>query len=110
MMTRRPMPDLVQRQEDDDDSDSESECDLDESLPPEEQGDSNISELHDQFEMESDHDYSFDRIVDHEFKDGVLILKVRYQGDEEHLFDIPFSILKKDVPLEIGQVHSKQGG
>ena len=58
------MPDLVQRKEDDD-SDSESECDLDESLPPEEQGETNISELHDQFEMEGGHDYSFDTIVDH---------------------------------------------
>ena len=99
-------PELIDRQ-DDDDSDSdlepEEEKDLDETLPPEEQGESPISELHDQFEVENDEDYEFDRIVDHEFKNGILMLKVRYQGEKDNVLDIPFSVLKKDVPLELAK-------
>ena len=51
----------------------------------------------------SEQDFQFDRIVAHEFKDGTLVLKVKYQGDNEHQFDIPFTILKKDVPLELAK-------
>ena len=85
------------------DDKSDDEEDLEESLPPEEQGDSKMEELHDQFEMENDDDFEFERIVDHVYKDGVLILKVKFSGESDNVLDIPFSTLKKDVPLELAK-------
>ena len=61
------------------------------------------SEVYDQFEVEEheEDNYEFDKIVDHFYQDGVLILKVRYQGKlEDNVMDVPFPIIKKDVPLE----------
>jgi hypothetical protein len=49
------------------------EADNDAPLTPEE-----MEQLYDQFEMEDDANYKFDRILDYEFKDGVLILKAQY--------------------------------
>lgn len=61
-----------------------------------------LEETYDQIELENDEDYEFEKIVDHSFQDGVLVLKARYQGHitGENIVEIPFSILKKDVPLE----------
>jgi hypothetical protein len=90
---------------------AETRRDLQESLPPEVQGvdhidnDDEIEQLYDQFQMEDDDDYEIDKIVDHVFKDGILILKVRYQGATmgEHVIEVPFGVLKKDVPLELAK-------
>jgi hypothetical protein len=53
--------------------------------------------------MDDDNDYEINKIVDHVFKDGILILKVRYQGETmgEHILEVPFAVLKKDVSLEL---------
>eukprot|EP00957_Ditylum_brightwellii_P111741 8522724-Ditylum_brightwellii.AAC.1 len=48
-------------------------------------------------------DHEFEKIVDHTFKEGVLILKARYQNNtigEYHILDVPFDILKKDAPIQ----------
>jgi len=89
------------------------EADDDAPLTPEE-----MERLYDQFEMEDDAHYKFDRILDYEFKDGVLILKARYYDDDigEHDLAVPFPILKRDVPLELARfirdkvVEDKRGG
>ena len=42
----------------------------------------------------------FNSILEHKFKDGVLIFKTRYMGDvDEAIVDIPFGVLKKDEPV-----------
>ena len=76
------------------------EADNDILLTPEE-----MEKLYDQFEMEDDADYNFERILDHEFRDGVLWLKARFSDDGigEHDITVPFLILKKDVPLELAK-------
>ena len=81
-----------------------------ESLPPEEQGDNiadpeEIEEMLDQFQIENDVDYKFDRIVDYRFEKGILLLKVNYVCDDNqiHTLEVPFSILKKDIPLELAK-------
>jgi hypothetical protein len=89
------------------------EADNDPPLTPEE-----MEKLYDQFEMEDDVNYKFDRILDYEFKDGVLLLKTRYLDDDigEHDLTVPFPILKRDVPLELSHfirdnvVEDRRGG
>jgi hypothetical protein len=82
--------------------DSREAVDLREALPPVEAG----NELpltpdtrgngYDHFEMEDDTNYHFDRILDYEFKDGVLLFKARYMVDDigKHTLTVPFPILK----------------
>ena len=42
----------------------------------------------------------FNSILEHKFKDGVLIFKTRYVGDVvEAIVDISFGVLKKDEPV-----------
>eukprot|EP00957_Ditylum_brightwellii_P146009 11119279-Ditylum_brightwellii.AAC.1 len=44
--------------------------------------------------------------MDHTFKEGVLILKARYQSNtigEDHIIDVPFDILKKDTPIQVAR-------
>ena len=84
--------------------------DLDETIPPEDQGDKELDgdgdgEIYDQFEVEDDEHYDFEIIIDHYFNEGVLILKVKYsgEGDDSKVFDVPFPTLKKDVPLELAR-------
>jgi hypothetical protein len=68
--------------------------------------------------MEDDANYKFDRILDYEFKDGVLILKARYYDDDigEHDLAVPFPILKRDVPLGLARfirdkvIEDRRGG
>jgi hypothetical protein len=61
--------------------DSREEVDPREALPPGEADNEppltpeDMEKLYDQFEMEDDVNYNFDRILDYEFKDGVLLLK-----------------------------------
>ena len=81
-----------------------------ESLPPEEQGDNitdpeELEEMLDQFQIENDVDYRFARIVNYCFEHGILLLKVNYvcNDNQIHTLEIPFSILKKDVPLELAK-------
>ena len=89
------------------------EADNDPLLSPEE-----MEKLYDQFEMEDDANYKFDRILDYEFQDGVLILKTKYLDDDigEHDLAVPFPILKRDVPVELARfirdkvVEDKRGG
>ena len=61
------------------DEDLESEIDLDDILPKLEQGiddePEGLQEVYDQFEVEDDPDYRFDRIVDHFFKTRCSYLK-----------------------------------
>jgi hypothetical protein len=61
-----------------------------------------LSDIYNQFQVEDDSDYEFEKIVDHKWKDGVLILTARFQGatDEGHVMEVPFPVLRKDVPLE----------
>jgi hypothetical protein len=78
-------------------------------LPPEVQGNNDANEdteqLYGQFQMEDDEEYKIDKIVDHVFKDRVLILTVKYQGESmgEHILEVPFAVLKKDIPLELAK-------
>jgi hypothetical protein len=68
----------------------------------EELSDEDLSDIYNQFQVEDDSDYEFEKIVDHKWKDGILILTARFQGatDEENIMEVPFQVLKKDVPLE----------
>ncbi len=45
-------------------------------------------------------EYDFDLITDHYFTDAELILKVKY---ESATLDVPFHVLRKDVPLELAR-------
>jgi hypothetical protein len=104
--------------------DSREDVDPREALPPGEADNEppltpeEMEELYDQFEMEDDVNYNFDRILDYEIKDGVLLLKARYLDDDigEHTLTVPFPILKRDVPLEVAHfirdnvVEDKRGG
>jgi hypothetical protein len=63
-----------------------------------------MERIYDQIHIENDIDYHFDRILDHVFKDGTLELRVQYRGGlETQILDVPFTILKKDVPLELAR-------
>jgi hypothetical protein len=98
-------PDAHQTEQERRDKEQQDLCDL---LPPKVQGDNDnedTEQLYNQFQMEDDEEYELDKIVDHVFKDGVLILKIKYQGESmgEHILDVPFAVLKKDVPLELAK-------
>ena len=64
-----------------------------------------LQELYDQDQQEDNSDCNFERIVEHEFKDGVLIFKALFisSQDEEMDFEIPFNILKRDAPVEVAR-------
>eukprot|EP00957_Ditylum_brightwellii_P087159 6633279-Ditylum_brightwellii.AAC.1 len=50
--------------------------------------------------------YELDVIVDHHFKDGILILKTRNYSESNNSKDVweaPFNALKKDTPLEVAR-------
>ena len=80
------------------------EPELDETLPPEKQGDPNsiVDDLYNQLKVEKD-DYEFERIVDNYFKDGFFFLKASYVGDslvEYNITEVWFEDLNKDVVVE----------
>ena len=102
---------------------SNKAMDPEESLPPEDQGNNiedpeELEEMLDQFEIENDVDYRFSKIVDHRFEHGIFLLKANYICDDNqmHTLEVPFTILKKDVPLELAKyirqsvVEMKRGG
>jgi hypothetical protein len=66
-----------------------------------------IESLYDQYQSENEHDiYQFDCILDHTFKEGVLLFKVRYLGDGglgKHILEIPFPVLKSSIPLDVSR-------
>ena len=79
----------------------------DDVLPPEHKDHltaEEAEELHDQFQIEDDNNYKFERIIDHKLTASGLILTVKYAGDtEEKTLQVPFLVLKKDVPLELAR-------
>jgi hypothetical protein len=80
----------------DDDDDSVASLDSDDP--------DGVREMCDQLQMEDDERHEFNKIVDHRFDNGTLILNVEYQGEIElSIMEIPFSTLKKDVPLELAR-------
>ena len=62
----------------------------------------------------NEEDYEFRRIQGHHWKDGVLIFTVELTSGK--IFDVPFSLLKKDRPIETAKhikyevVENKRGG
>ena len=61
--------------------------------------------MYNQLDIEED-EYEFEKIVDHYFKNGVLLLNVRYIGDtlgEQNIAEVPFKILKKYLPIELAR-------
>ena len=77
-------------------------------LPPDEAGlppshDDALEELYDHFQMHADDDHAFHSICDHEFVNGSLVLTVKYISDlaEPLTVKVPFSVLKRDTPLEL---------
>lgn len=77
---------------------------------PSEEGDiidePTLQDLYDQFEGEDiDNQTSeVNKIIDHYFSNGKLILKVRYNSiDEKDILDVPFNVLRQDVPLELAK-------
>ena len=64
-----------------------------------------INELYDQFELKECDDYHFYRIADQYFKEGILTLKIIYldKNEFESTVEVPFSILKKDILIELAR-------
>ncbi len=79
-----------------------------------------MSSIYDQHYLDSEvDDCVFDRITGHEFRDGVLFLKVRYSDSTcmgEHTIDVPFPVLKVDAPINVAKyirdhvIESKRNG
>jgi hypothetical protein len=89
------------------DAQEDHTTDLDETLPAEMKGDPNevLEDLFNDMEMQDD-DYQLDVIVDHSFRDGMLILKARYYSNSTETKDVwetPFNIIKKDAPIEVAK-------
>ena len=73
-------------------------------------GDHNINDdlkdIYNPFETEDDDDFNFEKIVDHTFEKYILILNVLYFSEtigEDKTRKITFTILKKDVKIELAQ-------
>jgi hypothetical protein len=90
-------PTAPQEADDDDDELYPGEDPISEEL-----SDEDLSDIYNQFQVEDDSAYEFEKIVDHKWSDGILILTVRYRGatDDGHIMEVPFQVLKNDVPLE----------
>ena len=80
---------------------------VDDVLPPEHEDHltaEEAEELHNQFQLEDDDNYEFERIIDHKLTAPGLMLTVKHTGDtEEETLQVPFLVLKKDVPLELAR-------
>ena len=64
--------------------------------------DEDLDDIYNQFQIEDDEsDFEFEKIVDHQWKDGVLHFNARFQGttDDGQLMLVSFPVLKADVPL-----------
>jgi len=79
----------------------------DDVLPPEHEDHltaEEAEELHNQFQLEDDDNYEFERIIDHKLTASGLMLTVKHAGDtEEETLQVPFLVLKKDAPLKLAQ-------
>lgn len=78
----------------------------DETTPDNELDPDVITEIYDQFEVEdSVGHYDFVKVIDHEWRDGILYFHIRYldQHQEEIVCEHPFDTVKKDIPLEIAK-------
>ena len=63
-----------------------------------------IEEIYDQCQEEENENLIFQSITGHTIKDGVLLVTVKYVGSTgEEEYTIPFSVLKKDAPLELAK-------
>ena len=85
---------------------------VDDVLPPEHEDHltaEEAEELHNQFQLKDDDNYKFERIVNHKLTASGLMLTVKYAGDtEEGTLQVPFLVLKKDLPLELaGHIRDK---
>ena len=85
---------------------------VDDVLPPEHEDHltaEEAEELHDQFQLEDDDDYEFERIINHKLTASGLMPMVKYTGDtEKETLQVPFLVLKKDAPLELARcIHDK---
>ena len=56
-----------------------------------------------QEEEDKDHTFEFNRIVEHKMRKQNLMLKTEYltSGSQQNIIEIPFRILKKNVPLKL---------
>eukprot|EP00957_Ditylum_brightwellii_P086365 6572131-Ditylum_brightwellii.AAC.1 len=64
-----------------------------------------MEEIYNEME-EARNDFEFEKIFDHRFEKGMLVLKTRYYSEvlrEENIMDIPFNILKKDNPVALAR-------
>ena len=95
--TTEPQPTTPQGANDDDEALYPGENPIRENI-----SDEDLSDIYNQFQVEDDSDYEFEKIVDHKWSDGILIFTARFQGatDDGHIMEVPFQVLKKDVPLE----------
>ena len=76
--------------------------------------DANLNEQLDTMSSDSMEDYEFDRITDYRWNEGTLTFTVLLRSGKD--FEIPFSLLKKDRPIETAKyikahvVENKRGG
>eukprot|EP00957_Ditylum_brightwellii_P017503 1318859-Ditylum_brightwellii.AAC.1 len=64
-----------------------------------------LEDLYNELDLQAK-DYELDIIVDHHFKDSILILKAMYQSklsDSKNVWEMLFNTLKKDAPLEVAR-------
>lgn len=75
-----------------------------EEVPEDEPEPDIINEMYDQYQEEMNESMVYQQIVGNQIKDGMLILEVTYIGSTgEETYTIPFSVLKKDVPVELAK-------
>eukprot|EP00957_Ditylum_brightwellii_P212203 15367071-Ditylum_brightwellii.AAC.1 len=84
---------------------TDTDLDLDKALPPDSQSDPNegVDNLYNEQNIQ-ENDYKLDVIIDHHFKNGVLILKARYfseSSDVKDVWESPFNTIKIGAPLEV---------
>ena len=76
--------------------------------------DANLNEQLDGMSSDTMEDYEFDRITDYKWNEGTLTFTVLLRSGKD--FEIPFSLLKKDRPIETAKyikahvVENKRGG
>eukprot|EP00957_Ditylum_brightwellii_P080720 6138960-Ditylum_brightwellii.AAC.1 len=54
----------------------------------------------------SKEDFEFEKVIDHFFKNGLLILKARYKSEtigEDNVLDVPFEVSKNDAPIAVAR-------
>ena len=97
-------PDNLEDVPQDKDDDNEMDPDLKEQEPN--LGGEELETILNEMEDYHEDDYQFDKIVDHSFQEGVLMLKTRYWSaimDDTILIEVPFPIAKKEQPVAIAK-------